>query len=257
MKLPSVKLIKGVLGKNSPTILTVLSIGGLIMTTVMAVRATPKVLDLIADERHFREESEDDKWRVPMTRMDIVKLTWTAYVPTFIMGAATIASIIGSNTLNLKRNAALTSAYYLSETALKEYQTKVIKTIGENKAKLIRDEIAQDHVNKTKKDNSTVIITGNGDTLCLDLGSGRYFRSSINKIKKAENDINYSLRDQMWMSANEIYGYLDLDPVSMGNELGWDINNDGQLEFDISSTISEDDEPCITIKFMTKPRERY
>jgi len=91
----------------------------------------------------------------------------------------------------------------------------------------------------------------------LDLGSGRYFRSSINKIKKAENDINYSLRDQMWMSANEIYGYLDLDPVSMGNELGWDINNDGQLEFDISSTISEDDEPCITIKFMTKPRERY
>ena len=61
----------------------------------------------------------------------------------------------------------------------------------------------------------------------------------------------------MWMSANEIYSYLNLDPVSMGNELGWDINNDGQLEFDISSTISEDDEPCLTIQFMTKPRDRY
>ena len=256
MKLPSIKTVKGLLGRKSPTILTVLSIGGLIGTVVMAVRATPKVLDLIADEKHFREESEEDEWRVPMTRVDIVKLTWMCYMPAVAMGCATIASIIGSNTINLKRNAALTGAYYLSETALKEYQAKIIETIGAKKAKLIKDEIAQDRVNKTKKESNTIIITGNGDTLCLDIVSGRYFKSSVDKINKAENAINKCMRDQMWMSLNEIYGFMDLDPISIGGECGWDINTDGEFGFDISTTMSDDDTPCITVNFITSSRPR-
>ena len=258
MKLPSVKLMKNVLGRKSPTILTVLSIGGLVLTTVMAVRATPKVLDLIADERHARDEDEEyEKFDQPMTKFDITKLVWPCYIPTIVMGAATVASIIGSNAINLKRNVALTSAYYLSETALKEYQAKVIKTIGENKAKLIKDEIAQDHVSKTKKNGNTVIVTGNGDTLCFDYSSGRYFKSSYDKIKKAQNDINYSLISENYLSLNEIYGHLNLEPVSNGRELGWDLGYNGQLEFDISTCMSEDNEPCLSIAFSATPRPRY
>ena len=252
MKLPSFKVIKSVLGNKAPTILVVLSIGGLIGTTIMAVNATPKALKLIEDEAELRDDNDEE----PMTKVDVVKLTWTYYIPTAAMAAATIATIIGGHTLSLKRNAALTTAYYLSETALKEYQAKVIQIIGEKKNKLIKDEIAQDHVNRTKKNEGTVIITGNGQTLCLDLTTGRYFRSSVDKIKKAENDINYQLLDDMWMSLNEIYDYIGLEHVSCGSELGWDINKDGKLNFDISTQMSEDDEPCITIKFNARPKDR-
>lgn len=252
MKLPSFKLIKAVLGNKAPTILVVLSIGGLIGTTVMAVIATPKALKRIEDEEDIRIENEDD----PMTKGEVVQLTWTCYGPAMAMGAATIATIIGAHTISLKRNAALTGAYYLSETALKEYQAKIIEKIGEKKNKMIKDEIAQDHITKNKPDNKTIIVTGNGQTLCCEQSTGRYFRSSVDKINKAENAINKELNDCVWMSLNEIYDYLGLDSVDCGNELGWDINRDGRLAFDISTCMSEDDEPCISISFNARPRNR-
>lgn len=259
MKLPSIKMLKHGARKNSPTILTILSVGGLIATTVMAVHATPKVMRLIDDEVYEREQEaiREEIIIEPMTKLEIFKLSWTYYIPTVAMGAATVACIVGANTINLKRSAALTSAYYLSETALKEYQAKVIETIGEKKAKLLKEEIAQKHVDKTKKDNNTVIITGNGDTLCLDMLSGRYFRSSVAKLKKAELDINYALMNETYLSLNEIYGYMDLGPVTTGKELGWDMGYQGKLELDISTCMSEDDEPCITFDFNAIPRPRY
>lgn len=259
MKTLSVKAAKYAIGKHSPTILTVLSIGGLLLTTGMAVYETPKVLRLIEDEQQVRdmEALKDDAFIEPMTKFEVVKLVWPCYIPAIVMGAATIASIIGANSISTKRNAALTGAYFLSETALKDYQAKVIKTIGANKAKLIKDEIAQDKVNGTKKDNKTVIITGGGDALCLDTISGRYLRSSFDKLKKAENEINHRLITEMWMSLNEMYGYIGLPPTSLGNSQGYDLGNNGILEFDFSTAMSENDEPCLTFSFNATPRPRY
>jgi hypothetical protein len=259
MKLPSVKMIKHGIGKNSPTILTILSIGGLVATTFMAVNATPKVVRLIEQEEHYRATHElpGGEFDPPMTKAEIFKLSWTYYIPAAAMGAATVACIVGANTISLKRSAALTSAYYLSETALKEYQAKVIKTIGEKKAQLIKDEIAQDHVDKNKKGDNTIIITGNGDTLCYDMVAGRYFKSSVAKLKKAEIDINYALLSETYLSLNEIYGYMDLAPVSMGKEVGWDMGYQGKLELEISTCMSADDEPCITFNFNALPRPKY
>ena len=259
MKSLPIKSIQKVIGRKSPTILTVLSIGGLLATVALAVYETPKVLTLIDDERHLRKE-EDKRNNVEpqdMTKFEIVKLVWPIYIPAILMGTATIASIIASNTINTKRNAVLTGAYFLSETALKDYQAKVIETIGVNKAKLIKDSIAQDKVNKTKKDSKTIIMTGNGDTLCFDTISGRYLRSSMDKLKKAENEINHKLISEMWMSLNEMYDYIGLPHVDMGNAQGYDLGNDGLLEFDFNTCMSDNDEPCITFSFHTRTRPMY
>jgi len=259
MKALSMKSMKYAVGKHSPTLLTILSIGGLVTTVVLAVYETPKVLDLIADERHLREEDENrtEDEPVEMTKLEIVKLVWPCYIPAAFMGIATIASIIGANTISTKRNAALTGAYFLSETALKDYQAKVIKTIGANKAQLIKEELAQDKVNSIKKNDKTIIITGDGDVLCLDLISGRYLKSSRDKLKKAENEINHRLITEMWMSLNEMYDYIGLPHVEMGRSLGYDLGMDGILEFDIDTCMSEDDTPCMTFKFHSVPRPRY
>lgn len=263
MKAPNIKAFKLMVGKNSPTLLTMSSIVGVILTGVMTGYATPKAMSLIDEEkwrleREWRDNEEATEDRViVLTKWETFKAAWTAYIPPVIMGSATIASIIGNNAINTKRNAALASAYFLSETALKEYQAKIIEKIGEKKAKLLKDEIAQDRVNKTKKNDKSIIITGNGNTLCLDCTTGRYFRSSVDKIRRAEIEINNILLDDMTMSLNEIYDCLGLDHVSVGSEIGWDRNKDGKLEFDISACLSDDDEPCITVNFNARANYRY
>ena len=265
MKMPNIKSIKVFFGKNSTTLLMISSITGVVGTAFMAVRATPKAMQLIKEEEWRRERVWEDnpdvgtnleREELDLTKFEIFKLVWTCYIPPFIMGSATIASIIGGNTINTKRNAALTSAYFLSETALKEYQAKIIEKIGEKKAKLIRDEIAQDRVSNTKRDDKTIIITGNGDTICLDVSSGRYFKSSVDKLRKAVIDINYSLRTDNEITLNEIYDYMGLDPIAVGGKLGWDINKDGIFDIDFSTCLTELDEACITCTFEAKPRYR-
>ena len=107
--------------------------------------------------------------------MDIVKLTWKVFIPPILMGATSIACIIGANSINTSRNAALAALYSLSETAFREYKNKVIEEIGRNKELKIRDDITKDQINNNPMRDRTVIITGNGDVLCYDKLSDRYF----------------------------------------------------------------------------------
>ena len=56
-KLNMQKLVRGIqllLSKHSPEILTGICISGMVATTILAVRATPKALDLISDAENER-----------------------------------------------------------------------------------------------------------------------------------------------------------------------------------------------------------
>ena len=232
---------------NSPTILTGIGVAGLITTVVMAVQATPKAHIVL------EEEGLGDRY---ISKREMVRLTWRYYVPTAIMGGLTIACIIGANSINLRRNAALAGAYSLTEAALKEYQAKVIETIGDKKEQAIRDDIAKDRVKEHPLGEREVIITGKGDTLCFDVLSGRYFKSDIEKIRKIQNDLNYVLLNDVFLSVNDVYYALGLSGVKTGDDMGWDIN-EGQLEFRFSSQLSEDGTPCLVIDYHTKPKYDY
>ena len=237
-----------VIQKNSPTILTALSVAGLATTVIMAVSATPKALALLEEEKNCKEDGE-------LTTKEVVKTAWKCYIPTAIMGTATAVCMVCSTKISLRRNAALASAYSLAETALKEYQAKVVETIGENKEKKIREEIAQDRVNKNQP-NKEIFIAGNGDTLCLDLSSDRYFKTTIDKLRKAENELGKEMLNSMWVSLNEVYMEIGLEPIPIGYDIGWDINRDGLVQFNLSACISEDNQPCITLDFMQDPRPK-
>ena len=65
-----------------------------------------------------------------LSKLDAVKITWKEYVPAGIAGVLSVGCIIGSNAVNTKRNAALAAVCALSEKAFREYQSKVIETIG-------------------------------------------------------------------------------------------------------------------------------
>lgn len=237
------------LGKHSPEILTGIGITGMITTTILAVKSTPKALILIEEKK--KELGTDE-----LTAIEVVKTAWKPYIPALALGIASASCIIGASAVNAKRNAALATAYAISERTLVRYRDKIIDTIGEKKEKEVREKIAQDEVDKNKVSNNGVIVTSKGNTLCRDAISGRYFRSDIDKIKKIVNELNRQMIYQNYISLNDFYYELGLDPVKNGSALGWNLDS-GLIELDFSTCLAENDEPCVVIDYLVGPRYEF
>lgn len=243
------KSAQKVISKNSPTILMCISVAGVISTTAMGIKATPKALYLIELKK---EEVEKDN----LTKVETLKTVWKCYIPTVLMAGITIGCIIGSNHINLKRNEALAAAYSITATTLKEYQSKVVETIGANKEKKIKDEIAKDKIKNNPQQGKEVIFTGNGETLCYESISGRYFKSDIEKLRRVENLANNELLKDDFISLNDVYYEMGLPNTKMGDEIGWKLS-DGMFAFDFSSQLSEDGVPCLVVDYDRIPRYDY
>lgn len=233
--------------KHSPEILTGIGIAGMITTTVLAVRATPKALELL-------EEKKNEDWVDELSPLEVVKTAWRPYVPAAVTGVASVACLIGASSVNVKRNAALATAYKLSETALTEYREKVVETIGEKKEKTVRDKVAEERVKKNPVSKSEVIVTNNGTTLCFDPISARYFKSSIDKIKRAENELNKQMLHDIsgYVSLNEFYDELGLDHTSVGDDLGWNV--DRLIDISFSSQLNDNGEPSVVLDYLVAPK---
>ena len=239
------------MSKHSPEILTGLGIAGMITTTILAVKATPKALRKI---KEYEDAILCDHEKIKP--INAVKLTWKCYIPAAVTGTVSIACLVGASSVNVRRNAALATAYKLSETALTEYREKVVETIGEKKEKTIKDAIAKDHVEKNPVSQNNIIVTGKGDTLCCDKLFGRYFKSDIDRLKKIENELNRRMRNEDYISLNDFYYEVGLDSVDAGDLLGWNIDR-GYVELDFSSQLSSDGTPCLVVSFASLPRYDY
>lgn len=241
--------LKTAIKKHSPEILTGIGIAGMITTTVMAVRATPKALILI-------EERKEEIGAEKLEAMDMIKTAWACYIPAAITGTLSVACLIGASSVNARRNAALAAAYTLSESALKDYQGKVIEMFGDKKNEAVKDAVAKDKVEKNPVITREVIITEKGNTLCYDAISGRYFKSDIEKIKKAECELNRQILDDMYVSLNDFYYEIGLDSVKLGDELGWNVDS-GYIDLSFSSQLASDGTPCLVIDYSVAPRYDY
>lgn len=136
------KGLRTTLHKRSPEILMGIGITGMFTTTILAVKATPKALRLMSNELY---EQDTDH----LTVKDIIQVTWKCYIPAAVTGCLSTICILGANSVNNRRNTALTTAYILSESAFKEYKDKILETIGDKKEQGIRDAIAKDKIERT------------------------------------------------------------------------------------------------------------
>lgn len=259
MKLDISKTVHNVgnaLAKHSPEILTGLGITGMLSTAILVGKATPKAIELVNRELDKREDESNGEKIEPLTKVELVKTCWKCYIPAAVTFAMSGACIIGASRVHIKRNAALATAYTLSETAMKEYHEKVLETIGEKKEQEIQDKIVKDHMEKEPLVDREVFITGKGETRFFDLYTGRRFKSDIETIRKIENDLNYRMRDEMYISLNDFYYEIGLSYTDKGEEFGWNIDR-GMIDIGFSAQIDDDGEPCIAIKFVNPPRYDY
>lgn len=245
-----IRSIKTSVIKHSPEILTGIGIAGMVSATVMAVKATPKALDVMAELKEERADKPDD---VRSMRKETIKRVFPVYVPTIVTTGVSIACLIGAASTNARRNAALATAYSLSETAMKEYQSKVIETVGKKKERDIRDAVAKERVEKNPIGRNEIVITKRGDTVCYDVLSGRYFKSDVDTIKRIVNELNARLISEMYISLNEFYYELGLSDTKQGNDLGWNLG-DGLIDVRFSAQILDDNQPCIVLDYGFAPR---
>lgn len=253
------KDVQSTVVKHGPEILTGLGIAGMITTTILAVKATPKAMELIEEEKESLREHEDDD--IILTPVETVKAAWKPYLPAIITGIASTGCLIEAQSINSRRYAKLATALQISSTALneyKEYKEKVIETIGEKKEQAIRDEIAKDRIEKNPPSESSILITGKGNTLCYDLYSDRYFKSDIDRIKRAMNNLNYKMNCgmEMHISLNEFYDEIKLAHIKVGEDVGWRVDR-GLIDIRFGSQLTEDDEPCVVIEHLMPPEYDY
>lgn len=242
------KSVRTAMKKHSPEILTGIGIAGMITTTIMAVRATPKALVLIGDKK-------DELGTDELTKTETVKAAWPCYIPSALVGTASVLCLIGASSTNMRRNAALATAYTLSETTLKEYQEKVVETIGEKKERDIREQVAKEKMIKNPV-REVILTERGGNTICYDVISGRYFKSDRDTINRIVNELNRQMRDEMYVSLNDFYYELGLDGTKLGDDLGWNIDK-GYIDINYSSHLDANGTPCLVIDYQVAPVYDY
>ena len=211
-------LFKVEFGKHSPEILTGLGVTGMFASVIISIQATPKAMKSI-------EEKKKELNKEKLTVGETIEACWKYYIPTAVTLATSTACVIGANSVNTRRNAALAAAYSISETALTEYRDKIKEVLGENKEKDVRADIARDKVVASPPSQNTIIVTGKGDTLFMEAITGQYFRSDIEKIRRIENDLNREMRSSMTMSFNDVLCAFGIrHNHKTYDHIGWDID---------------------------------
>lgn len=242
--------LKGAFKKHSPEILIGIGIVGMISSTVLAVKATPKAIKLI-------EEKKGEKETEKLSPIETFKTAWVCYVPSAVTCAISVACLISANSLHFKRNAALATAYTFSERAFREYRDKVVEVVGEKKEQDVKDAVAKSEITKNPVSTREIVITEHGNTLCYDVLSGRYFKSDIEKLRKAENELNQRMLGESYVSLNDFYYEIGLKEIKIGDQLGWDINEEGFISLEFSSQLAEDGTPCLVLGHHIAPQYAY
>lgn len=235
------------LKKHASSILTGGAVVGVVLTTVSAVKATPKALELIDVAKEEKGEE--------LTKLETVKIAGPAYIPSMIFGVSTIACVVGANVLNKRTQASLISAYALLDNSYKEYRNKVTELYGEDADINVKGEIAKD-----KYEDEYFDEEDDNRQLFYDFHSEQYFTSTMEDLIRAEYNINRDLSTLGYISLNEVYSYLGVPILQFGDEFGWSSAyiwestwSNAWLDFKHEKVEMEDGLECYIVSFSLNP----
>jgi ribosomal protein L18E len=244
---------------NAAALLTAGGVVGTVATAILTGRAGFKaheILQTLEMEAKLKANSfENDGGTevVSPTTFEKFVAVGPQFIPPVIVGGATIASIVMANRVSAQKAAALAAAYGLAERNLSEYKEKISEKLTGPKKQQLEEELSQDRVNRTDGYQNIVIVEG--EVLCFDEPTGRYFRSTMEKIRKAVNTTNAEILHSGWANATFFYHELGLTATSWTDDMGW--NTDQLLDLKYDTVRSPDDRPCLSIDFTVLPKPDY
>lgn len=244
---------------KSPTVLTLIGSVGVIMTGVLAVKATPKAIELIEKETMQRNETKaiDEDRDEGLSMIDTVLVAWKPYIPAVLMGLSTIACFWGANILSKRAQAALTSAYIATDQLFKDYRKTLINLHGEE-----ADEEVWDAMPARYNCMYHEIGLDRPDKKCIwyDEISGQSIEAYEREIMDAEYHMNRNFTLRGYASLNEFYTFLGLEPTEDGEKLGWSAT-DGEYWIDFIHRLTNNGDdggiPCYEICYAFEPETNY
>lgn len=193
---------------NKNLIFAVTGSFGLISSVYFAIKDTRKNIEALDNlkENGFTKE----------TAVPVVKGYWK----TILAGGVTLASIIGSNVVSGLVIAGLTSELNYMRLNRDKIAEKVRKCVpnGDN---LVKDAMLENVIVDNDKRKITVEETGNGDVLCFEGYSGRYFRSSLEAVSDALRRFADRFESGEYVNFNDLYKELDIDTTRFGYDWGY------------------------------------
>lgn len=236
--------------KNSPRILFVGGVVGMVGSTILACRATLKleeVLDQIDSEKRTAHEAKadverpdyegtatypDNELRKDLTIISMrgVKDITKLYAPSVLLGAASIAALTKSHNILQDRNLALTAAYAVVDGAFTRYRERVVDRYGEDVDRDLRYD--SEHVDILDEETGKIV----GSTRVVSAPGSRYavfFDEVSSRNWSVDPDINLlflrsqqlylndRLRARGHVFLNEVYDSLGLSHTEAGAIVGW------------------------------------
>lgn len=241
--------------KNSPKMMFVGGLIGVVGSSVLACRATLKLMDtldeikeevdtvkrfkapedtLVHSSYPMQEYNRDLAFVYGKGTLRIVKL----YTPALLLGGASIGALTGSHVTLTRRNASLTAAYALVSESFEAYRERVRKELGDEREKNVYHAITME----------TASIGGEKQTIPVADPNrwspyARFFEESnrnwqknaeLNRlfIQCQQNYANDILRARGHVFLNEVYDMLGLEHSQAGAVVGWIIGDHGDNYID-------------------------
>lgn len=241
-----VSTAKNFITANSPVLLTGAAIAGVVSTGILGARAGYKARGIVDDAEADAGE--------PISTSEKVQLTWLCYAAPAITAGTTIASCVGVHAIHTKRHAGLAGLYAVASTKLDDYQDQAEKMLGVRKTQQLNNELAGASIERNPIENNEVIIVGDGEELCHDDWSGRYFKGNMGKIDHAINEVNRLMNEVGHVSLNEYYSWLGLPEITAGDTVGW---SGEHVRASYGSDKTADGRPVLTVWFQPAPKTGY
>lgn len=259
--------------KHSPEILLAAGTVGVVVSGVMACKATLKVDEIIDDakqqidtihsvaadpdmtEKYTAEDSKKDLAIVyTQTAVKMIKL----YGPSVGLGVVSLGCMIGSNRILSKRNVALAAAYTAVDKSFKEYRGRVIERFGKQLDKELRYNIKAKEIEEVSKDENGNEVVKKEVVDVIEDDPNNYSPYSIvfddgnegwdpdpERTKffliQQQNWANERLKAKGHLFLNEVYDMLGARRTKAGAQVGWvydekNVVGDNYVDFGIFDT---------------------
>lgn len=267
------------LQKHSPEILLGAGLVGMVATVYLAAKATLDLEEVVNISKEtldqLEENAKEAKSKLAVEDFpEVNRVTNTAkakvyvatglhlaklYGPALGVGVLSVAAILASHGIMVKRQVALVGAYNLAVEAYKQYRERVVDELGAEKERDLylglkdetrtETEIQEDGTKKKVKKTEKVLVAGNKAASIYSRffdESNPQYRSDrlLNKafLTAQQNYMNDVLIIRGHVFLNEVYDALGFPHTKEGAIVGWVLkdpetmraeNRDGYIDFGI------------------------
>lgn len=242
-----VKAAEAIATKNSPVVLAAIGVVGTISTAVFAARGGYRAAETLQETEKFAPYKYGERESQEPNAIEKFKMTAHFYIPAAISATATVACIVLATRVGLRRTAAITAAYSLSEKAFAEYREKVVEKMGEKKEHELREEIFRDRLATTPPPEETIMMVGGGKVLCYESFTGRYFLCDMETLRRAQNTVNHMAQRDGHATIFDFQYEVGLAATDISSVLGW--TSDRLMELQFTSSLTDNGEPCLVFEY--------